>query len=312
MDKTKRKNPGVVFAATDLSAPADEALKQAHERAKSEEATLVVCHIVPNLTRVNMLFPHRTLEQTNAQVELHRQALQAVIDRTCKVTGRVASEFKPVGDDGTPYAGIVEHAERMSADLIVVGDRGATGLRRMLLGSVADKVIRYAHAPVLVARAGARSGKVLVATDLSDPSLPAVAAAAHELRRTGAGVTALHCIDPVPIIAGPEYGVAWSPGVTPSFIKETRERAREKLAEAFQRFELAGDQRVVEGAPAATILSTAEELGVDLIILGTRGKTGLRRVLLGSVAEAVVRHAPCSVLVVRLADDDAEAAGVGG
>jgi nucleotide-binding universal stress UspA family protein len=295
-------NRHIIFVGTDLSEPADEALRQAHQRAAAAGAKLVACHIVPNLMRVNMLFPQRYIEQTEARAELHRQALQALIERTCNVTGRAASDFEAVVDDGTPYASIVEHAEQAEADLIVVGGRGATGLSRMLLGSVAERVIRYAHSPVLVARAGAKTGKVLVATDLSDPSLPAVAAAAREARTEGVVVTAIHCVEPPHMDAGAEYVSGWRLGTTPEFFAEARRLLHEKLTEALHSFDLKGDQRVVEGSPAPTIVSIADEIDADLVILGTRGRTGLERVLLGSVAESVVRHAACSVLVVRLTE----------
>ena len=297
--------PQVIFAATDFSENSDEALRQAHARAQAAAATLVVCHVVPNLMRQNMLFPQRHAQETDARTELHRQARQALIAHTSQVTGRKDSEFEAVIDDGTPYASIVEHAERAGADLIVVGDRGSSGLARMLLGSVAERVLRYAHAPVLIARAAAKSGQVLVATDLSDPSLPAVVAAARDARRMGAKLTAMHCIESVSMAIGPEYGPAWAPLLPNDALRGARESALARLAEMFQRLKLDADQRVVEGSPAATILSTAEELGAELIVLGTRGRTGLQRVLLGSVAESVVRHSSCSVLAVRLRDGEA-------
>lgn len=296
------RQDAVVFAATDFSPPSDEAVRQAHERAKAPKAKLVVCHVVPDLLRVNMLFPQRSVEQGKARVELHDTASRALVERTCALTGRKPDEFEAVIDDGTPYASIIDHAERSGAGLIVVGDRGSTGLGRVLLGSVADRVVRYAHCPVLVARAGARTGRVLVASDLSDPSLPALSAAADEAERTGAQVTALHCLEPLAVAAGPEYGVAYAPVVPPEVLAETRANARERLAQAVQQRSLRAEQQVVEGPPAATIVATAEELGADLIVIGTRGRTGVRRVLLGSVAESVVRHAPCSVLVVRMTE----------
>jgi nucleotide-binding universal stress UspA family protein len=298
----------VVFAATDLSDPADEALRQAHERALAADARLTVCHVVPDLLRVNTLFPQRTIEQVGTQAALEQHSLQALVDRTCAVTGRAVDDFTPLLDRGAPYAAIVAQAERVGAELVVVGDRGASGLSRMLLGSVAERVVRYAHAPVLVARAGARTGRVVVATDLSDPSLPALQAAVREGRRPGVRVTAVHCAEPVAVFAGPDHGPAGAPVVTPASAAEERERAQANLAAALQQCGFEGDQRVVVGSPTVAILATAEELRAELIILGTRGKTGLWRVLLGSVAEAVVRHAACSVLVVRLTEDARPAA----
>ena len=292
-------DPRVVFVATDLSEPADQALREASERARRVRAHLIVCHIVPDLLRTSVLFPQQHAAEAVAQLELRRAAHQAVIERATQVSGRQASELEIIVDQGTPYARIVEHAERAQADLIVLGSRGATGLTRLVLGSVAERVARYAHAQVLIVRAGTgRTGRVLVATDLSDPSLPAIAAAAREAREPGVSVTVLHCIDIPAFLAW--RGLDPAPVVLPDVLEGVRERMQSELEQAMARFHLQGEPRVSDGSPVASIVATAEQLGADLVILGTHGRTGLRRVALGSVAESVIRHAPCSVLVVRL------------
>lgn len=292
--------PGVILAATDFSEPADEALRQAHERASRASARLVVCHIVTAPVPVNILFPQRNAEALGSGSELERQALRALIEHTCQVTARTPEEFQAVVTSGTPYARIVEQAERAAADLIVVGERGATGLARVVLGSVAERVVRYAHGPVLVARAGPTSGNILVATDLSEPSLPALVAAAREARRPGVRVTALHCVG-LPTYFGSESDPGVSAGVSPDRVEAARTEARLQLGKALERCGLEAEPQVATGIPDAAIVSAAEKLRAELVVVGTRGRTGLRRVMLGSVAESVVRHAPCSVLVVRLA-----------
>jgi len=82
--------------------------------------------------------------------------------------------------------------------------------------------------------------------------------------------------------------------------EDVRSRTQDQLAAICAKFRVEADVKVVEGNPASTIASEAETLEAELVIVGTRGRTGLQRVLLGSVAESVVRHAACSVLVVRL------------
>jgi nucleotide-binding universal stress UspA family protein len=295
--------PGsVIFVATDLSERADEALRQASQRARESSSTLVVCHVMPNPLLVNMVFPQRHVAQLEARTELHHDARAAVVERMRSVTGRGESEFEVLLDEGTPYSTIVARAEQANAELIVVGDRGASGLSRIVLGSVAERVVRHAHTTVLIARATAQTGRVLVATDLSDPSLPAIAAGAREASREGVHVTLLHCVEPINIVTMPEFRLAWSAAVLPSAIDEVQRIATQKLGEAAERFSVAGERRVAVGSPAAEIVTAAEQLGAELIVVATHGRTGLKRMLLGSVAESVVRHAGCSVLVVRLPD----------
>lgn len=280
-----------IFVATDLSAAADEAIRQGHELALTG-GRLVVCHVIPKFSPVVEAFQF---------LELRRRISEEVVRRTVAVTGRQVGDFDVLLEDGNAYAAIVALAEERQADLIVVGSHGATGLPRVLLGSVADKVIRYAHCPVLIARPSERTGRILVATDLSEPSFPAVAAAAREARRTDAALTIIHCIESVTSIHGVELGGMWP---REEEHKEENERLRQladaSLEDVLARHEMTGDRRVVAGSPAASIVSVCDEIRPDLLVVGTRGRTGLRRVILGSVAEAVARLAPCSVLVVRL------------
>ena len=290
---------GPVLVATDLSPSADLALREGHRRASALGVELAVCHVAPSLSRSNVLFPQQQTVDLEAREEVLRGALQAVVERTREVTGRGPDAFRAIVDDGVPYASVVRHAEDVGAQLVVIGDRGATGLSRMLLGGVAQRVMRYAHAPVLVVRAAGAPGAVLVASDLSDPSLPAIAAAARE---RADNTVALYCLELAQAVAAAEYGIAWRQVESPELVRTERALVAERLARACDQVGLAGERRVEVGAAGPTILQVAEEVGAHLIVLGTRGRTGLRRILLGSVAEFVATHASCSVLVVRLAD----------
>src|SRR6185437_12328429 len=113
-------------------------------------------------------------------------------------TGRDLSAFRVVVDTGSPDAGIVRVADEVRATLVAVSNRGATGLDRLLLGSIAARVVRYAHCPVLVARPHEKTGRVLAATDFSEAARPAIALAAQEARRRGARLTLLHSLDVMP------------------------------------------------------------------------------------------------------------------
>ena len=167
-----------------------------------------------------------------------------------------------------------------------------------ILGSTAEHVVRYANCPVLVARPSPE-GKVLAATDFSDPALPAVAAGAAEARRRKADLTIIHAMDLTPVMS-PFYGEFY--GVPPMDLSDQmRELWRQRLDECVHHFKAKGGGLLRDGPAAPAILSAASELPAQLLVVGTHGRTGLSRIALGSVAEAVVRGAPCSVLTVRLA-----------
>jgi nucleotide-binding universal stress UspA family protein len=291
-----------VVVATDFSEAADEAVRQADERARAAGATLTVFHVIPNPLRTDPLFPQFRQEMADDSPTLQRDVIEQVNVRVTALTGRQPGEFEVLVEDGPPHAVIVRRAEERGADLVVVGAHGATGLSRILLGSVAERVVRHAHCPVLVARRSPKSRRVLVATDFSDPSLPAVAAAGEEARRAGAQLTIFHSIDlglsltegmPEPLTSAP-FG--FSTGVR----EELRDAVDGKLASALSRYGIDGDRFVAFGPAAPAILRHAEQIQAQLIVVGTVGRTGLPRLLLGSVTEIVVRAAGCSVLVVRL------------
>jgi nucleotide-binding universal stress UspA family protein len=299
-----------VLVATDLSEAADEAIRQGHTRARASGGELVVCHVVPDLLRNDPLFPQRTVEQTARALQVEQQAAQAVEQRVADLTGaRPAPERGPQGTfrvlvaTGAPDAAIVRAADEVEATLVVVASRGATGLDRLLLGSVAERVVRYAHCAVMVARPHERTGKVLAATDFSDPALPAVAAAAEEARIRAARLTLLHCVDvlPSPSVG---WGAPFGASVVvppPSLVDEVRRGAEEALRGTLERFGAEGDTLATVGHAASSILDAARSLPAELVVVATRGRTGLARMVLGSVAERVISLAPCSVLAVRRA-----------
>lgn len=288
-----------ILVATDLSDGAAEAIRQAHAHVVSTNGELAVCHVVPHLQAASMLFPQEHGRDAVATLSLRDDLTHAVGDSVVRLTGRAVDEVQVFIEEGVTYAEIVRRAEAWKADLIVVGGRGSTGLARLLLGSVADKVMRYAPCPVLVARRSEFNACVLAATDLSDPSLPAVEAGAREARRLGVPFKVVHAVDVSD--AGSMFGMPIT-GMHAESLPEMQVLLKKQLESAMERFGATGEAILVDGMPASAILKTSEMVRAGLIVVGTHGRTGLPRVLIGSVAEAVVRSAGCSVLVVRLSD----------
>ena len=290
-----------ILVATDFSPLAQEAIRQAHERAASAHATLAVCHVVQNDLKANVLFPHLTKPQAViSSVELDRLS-EALSANVKSLTGRSEGEFEILLDDGTPYAVILTLAESWRADLIVTGSHGSEDLYDLMLGSVAENVTRYAHCPVLVARPHRKSGHIVAGTDFSDQALSAVTAAVVEARRTNSRLTVVHSLQvSLPLSSFIARGLG-SPPPEPSVegSADLGKAVEDRLVELVARCGFEADPRVLDGPAAAALVRVAKDVNADLLVVGTRGRTGLARVLLGSVAEGVVRSAPCSVLVVR-------------
>lgn len=291
-----------IFVGIDFSLGSDEALRQAHDRALSTGAKLAVCHIVPNELRSNLLFPHISrIAALKIPLEIERVA-EMVSARVSDITGRTQAEFDLIVDDGTPYAAILTNAEKWLADLVVVGSHGTTSAADALLGSVTNKVIRYAHCPVLIVRPGERAGGIVAGTDFSDPALPALRAAADEARRTGQPLTLVHSLDIVwSAVAYPAMAFGGAAiNLSSEQMQELEKTAEERLAAALKQLDVRGQTRVTQGPAGNALIDIASLLQASVIVVGTVGRTGLRRALLGSVSETVASAAPCSVLIVRL------------
>jgi nucleotide-binding universal stress UspA family protein len=138
---------------------------------------------------------------------------------------------------------------------------------------------------------------ILAATDFSENAEQALGVAIDLAKQFGTELHVVHCLD-LPIAIVNPYAVS----VPDTLLTEARDEAARQLREAVARAEKAGvavKSHLAEVPAPQAISQLAEELGVDLVVMGTRGHTGLKHVLLGSVAERTIRHAPCSVLTVK-------------
>jgi nucleotide-binding universal stress UspA family protein len=224
----------------------------------------------------------------------------AAIQEKLAASGTQAEGVAIHVEDGAPDDGLVRAVGELGGDLLVVGASGATGWRRLFLGSVATKVVREAHVPVLVARPVEERKKILFAMDFTPVSDKAAQVAAEEARLRGA---ALHLIHSVEVLA-PEAMLAEPAAIPPvpfgSYpVAEMNEAAEKRLRKLLTALDVPGDVTVADGPPAAAIIEEAERIGADLVVVGTASRTGIDRLLLGSVAAKVVRDASAPVLVVR-------------
>lgn len=208
--------------------------------------------------------------------------------------------------EGRAASVILDEARAMPADLVVIGSRGHGTIASMLLGSVSSEVVDHAPAPVLVARDRTIS-RIVLAWDGS----PAAEFAVDAIRDWPELAAA-----EVHVVTVADIGMPWWAGFAevgaPVGAEQTNVilDAAEASREAAER--VAGDlvatlgdagrtavPHVREGDAATEIIAAVREVGADLVVMGTHGRTGLARLALGSVASSLTRHAPCSVLVVR-------------
>jgi nucleotide-binding universal stress UspA family protein len=184
-------------------------------------------------------------------------------------------------------------------DLVVLGTHGRTGLLHVLLGSVAEKIVRHSPCPALVVRGASPWPPkcVLAAVDFDESAGELLLAAAEWRRATNGRVEAVHVVvPPAPVAYLPEAAIAL-PAFDPDVAsKEAEGRLRALFA---GHPSLPAVLHTSVGQPAAKICEKAREIGADLILVASHGRAALTRFLIGSVAEQVVRYAPCHVLSFR-------------
>jgi len=201
--------------------------------------------------------------------------------------------------------GVLDYAEQIDADLVVMATHGRRGVDHALIGSIAEGVVRRAPCPVLTVRPAAEhtetsSHRILVPVDLSVNARSALAHAREIAEDSGAEVHLLHVAQ-----AFPNYGTAEAPPVSASLSETERREVETALQEIAG--EVLGDDLPVTlhveaglGNPAIIVLDLAERLDIDLVVLGSHGRSGIRRFWLGSVTEKVVQMAPCPVFTVKV------------
>jgi nucleotide-binding universal stress UspA family protein len=227
---------------------------------------------------------------------LLRQPCEVALDKISNLAEARDAQIRPVCVMGEPYEAIVETAEDEGRDLIVMGVRGASLAQRLLVGSTTARVIGFSSQDVLVVPEKGTVGwdRILVATDGSEYSRKAVDKALELAAHSGGMLTVIAVLEISPQI----YAVA--PELAEEKIKLPEKYVEEVKELAASRGILV--EGVVREAECANevITDVARKKGVDLIVLGSHGRTGLKRLLMGSVTESVIAHTPCPVLVVKL------------
>jgi nucleotide-binding universal stress UspA family protein len=272
----------------------------AEELAKEEAAEVI-------LIRAVLAHPLPFTDAIEAEVKVMREGeayLESIADRLER-RGLKSVHWSAWYDE--PANAITEAAKLNRADLIAMATHGRGGLSRLLLGSVAEAVVRTAQVPVLLLRGQSAwkpwvTGKVLVPLDGFEPSegiLPVVERLAWP---RDLGIFLLEVIEPLPSAAAAELG-GYGEEIT-AFRREEAERYLAKVAEPLKAQGLNVEWDVKTGQPAQVIAAMAAREPADLIAMVTHGRKGLGRLCFGSVAEGVLRSASVPVLLLRAADSD--------
>lgn len=287
----------IILHPTDFSPIANQAFEQALALAQRYDATLRLVHAV-TLQGYDAEVVPRGLESAFEKIRQEfENRLEQCVDRASEPKERFETSIRR---GRSPSECVLDDALESKAELIVMGTHGGSTVRRFLLGSVAERVVRHASCPVMVlGRAEDEPGRfenILVPIDFTPTSAHAA----------GVGLAMALEHDATLHIAHVCSGVTLPPYAADDELldcgPEIRSRGKEALADFLRR--LGADEKrtgryLLDGPVVPAILDFIQKASIDLVVMGTAGHTGLRRMLLGSVAAQVLHDSPVPVVTVR-------------
>ncbi|MEO8698874.1 MAG: universal stress protein [Kofleriaceae bacterium] len=290
-----------ILAGCDLSVPSDAALDRAIAIAELHKAKVVLVHAQATDAPIAEVDNAMLAQLGEVSAAVRTEEARQLADRMARIEAR-GLEVQLVSRVGAPDEVLAAAALEHGAQLIVVGTHGHTGIARFLLGSVASSTIRHAPCDVLVVR-GTGTGayeRPLVATDFL-PSTVKVVTTTAAVCVANAPIEVLHAWQlPTGSWGATLLGQARFPWSTVRDAVLTGAQTQaDKLVAELAHLGNPVVAQLEQGPPAHVITEAAEKHGHDLIVVGAHGHRGVRRLLLGSVAESIARHSPCSVLVVH-------------
>ena len=288
-----------IVVGTDFSEPSEIAVEQAMHIARHTGASLTLVHAGQPKADADVPDSLVGVEEFDTLVEESAAENRTELDALRERLSGSGVDVSQAVVEGFPDTVLCEVADDVNADLLVTGTHGRSGLKRILLGSVAERVVRLSRRPVLVARNNAGAGgfkRILVPIDFSPTSERAVEVA-MSLAAPDATVELFHCWQLPPQGRSTRAQEAVLKPILRAVEADVAERGSKltgRLATADRTISFHSMREV----PAQGIEDRLREHDYDIVVMGSHGRRGLRRFLLGSVAEATVRHANCSVLIV--------------
>ncbi|MGH8094080.1 MAG: universal stress protein [Chthoniobacterales bacterium] len=295
----------------DFSPMSIESIAKAKEVAQQSGAAIHLVHVHHQQYPVTFMGPVLSSGRPAISFEEYRVTALGEDLRDVARRNNLSADSVHLCEGASVYHEICRLAQGIRADLIVMPTHGRTGLRHTFLGSTAERVVRHSPCPVLVTRVGkekkakaapgkiapARARTILVPIDFSEASSAGLNYAIEFAERAGAKLIILHSV-----YVGDELSTDGLGVYRFSDVRQVAREEAERQLEAFLRPVQFGrvqfETLLKTGHPVAEICAVAEQHRVDLIITATHGRTGFAHLLIGSVAEQVVRRASQSVLVV--------------
>jgi nucleotide-binding universal stress UspA family protein len=289
-----------ILAATDFSEYSKVALDICLGVSRCMKTKLYVLHSIEK-------FPHgsRHLSSSTTPEDIKQKLEESAID---KVKAMIPEEIMekggivPLVRFGKPFNEILQTAKEKNVDLLVIGTHGRAGVDRVILGSVAERIVRKAPCPVMVIKGRKYVGfkRIIVPVDLSDCSRNALEYAIATAGAHNSRLTILHVYEESFI--EPYINAANSEEEADEIIKAIDRVDANKFDEFLKTVDLGEveyEKLLIKGVPETEIVETAMEQQADLVVMGTHGRAGIKHIIIGSTAEEVVRTVHCDIIILK-------------
>lgn len=278
-----------VLVPLDGSESSFHALKQAFQFSSTEKSWITVVCVAPDYEG-----DLDTLATGGDLLAKMRQPCERVLVKARDIAAQEGYTIKTVLEEGEPSSRIIETADAHNRELIIMGRRGLSNLERAFVGSVTQRVIGQCHGDVVVVPEGVTLAwqNILVATDGSACSQAAVERAIRFAKAYDGKIEVISVVD----VPAELYGEA------PDLVEELARKAKMFAEDATQLARSKGIQatpHVAEGNAYEIIPERARAIAAQVIVAGSHGRTGMGRLLMGSVAEKIIGFASCPVLIAR-------------
>lgn len=277
-----------LLVAVDGSETSMHALKESFKLANSEQCWITVVSVIPPYEGDLDL---TVIKDIRASL---RKPCETALAEAQKIADKERAMIKTVCEEGEVYKKILEVADYENVNIIIMGNRGLSRIDKILIGSTTARVIGHSNRDILIVPHGTSTEwkNILLATDGSIYSKAAAIKAIDFAKSYGGHLNAISVVD-VP----PEF-YAEAPNAADDLIKKSKGYVADIKQIAVSE-NVPASTFVGEGEAYELITKLARKNKSDIIIMGSHGRTGLKRLLIGSVAEKVIGYAPCPVLIVK-------------
>lgn len=289
-----------ILVPTDFSENAQHAVDYAIELAKLCSAKLHLLHtpVIPTYLLMDLSYS----PGPEAVTRILNDSQQA-LDEQAEVVATTGIEFFTAIREGTVHEVIRDYAKEHDVDLVIVGTHGRTGVSKLMYGSVTERVIKTVHTPIIIIppKGGKAPSSIVVSYDFSAPS-----------KRAAEVAEAIHGVAGGPLHLVHSYLDVWGEYTDRgAVVGEAAEKRREALrlglqdmleADAKELFSIDAQDvqtHLVTGDPAEGILEVADDVGATLVCAGTTGKSGIERLLIGSVARRLLHDSTVPLLLTH-------------